>query len=139
MKTISHAMLMFVLACSVFAMAQTGMSSDSSMKKSDQMGKATTMTGCLVQKDGKYLLTTKKHPAGIQLMGPENELKPHVGHELSVTGTIEKSGGAMKSDDRMSGNAMAMSMAGFHVSSVKMISDKCAMDNMSNMSSGMSH
>ncbi|HEY1800828.1 MAG TPA: hypothetical protein VGG46_07830 [Terriglobales bacterium] len=137
MKTITHAMLMFVLACSVAAMAQTGMSSDSSMKKSDQMGKSTTMTGCLVQKDGKYLLTNEKHPDGVQLMGSEN-LKPHVGHKISVTGMMGKSGNAMKSDDKMSSNTMSMGMPGFHVNSMKMISDKCSMGKMDNMSN-MSH
>jgi hypothetical protein len=130
---------MLVLACSFSAMAQTGMSSDSSMKQSDQMGKNMTMTGCVSEKDGKYLLTNKKHPDGVQLMSSE-DLKPHVGHKISVTGTMEKSGNAMKSDDKMSNSTSdtmsnkAMSMSEFKVSSMKMISTSCGMSNMSGMS-----
>jgi hypothetical protein len=45
---------MLVLACSVSMVAQTGMSSDSSMKKSDSMGKPMTMTGGISEKDGEY-------------------------------------------------------------------------------------
>jgi hypothetical protein len=131
-------MLMFVLACPVTMMAQTGMSSDSSMKNSGQMGKTTTMTGCVSEKDGSYLLTNKNHPHGIQLTSSEN-LKEHVGHKVSVTGTMEKSKDAMKSNDKMSNStmshdSMSMGMAAFKVNSLKMVSTSCGMSNMSGMS-----
>jgi hypothetical protein len=114
---------MLVLACSVAVVAQTGMSSDSSMKKSDSMGKQMTMTGCVSEKDGKYMLTDKKHPNGIELMSSE-DLKPHVGHKISVTGMME--GEAMSSDSMSKDN---MAMAGFKVNSMKMVSDHCSMPN----------
>jgi hypothetical protein len=69
-------MLMFVLACSMSAFAQSGMSSDSSMQNGK--GKNMSMTGCIAEKDGKYMLQTKKHPDGIQLMSSE-DLKPTSG------------------------------------------------------------
>jgi hypothetical protein len=143
MKTATHAMLMLVLACSVTAMAQTGMSSDSSMKKSDQMGKSTTMTGCVSEKDGKYMLTNKSHPKGVELMGQEN-MKAHVGHKISVTGMMEHMGKTednMTSNDKMSNMSMSkdnMSMMGFKVTGMKMISTQCGASHMSNMSN-MSH
>jgi hypothetical protein len=114
---------MLVLACSVAAVAQTSMSSDSSMKKSDSMGKQMTMTGCVSEKDGKYMLTDKKHPNGVELMSSE-DLKPHVGHKISVTGMMES--------DAMSGDSMSkdnMAMAGFKVNSMKMVSDHCSIPN----------
>jgi hypothetical protein len=114
---------MLMLACSVAVVAQTSMSSDSSMKKSDSMGKQMTMTGCVSEKDGKYMLTDKKHPDGVELMGSE-DLKPHVGHKVSVTGMME--GDAMSGDSTSKDN---MAMAGFKVNSMKMVSDHCSMPN----------
>lgn len=115
--------VLFVLACSVAVVAQTSMSSDSSMKKSDSMSKQMTMTGCVSEKDGTYMLTDKKHPNGVELMSSE-DLKPHVGHKVSVTGMME---GNSMSGDSMSKDNMAMS--GFKVNSMKMVSDRCSMPN----------
>jgi len=123
MKIKLQLMVMFVLACSFALVAQTSMSSDSSMKKSDSMGKQMTMTGCVSEKDGKYMLTDKKHPNGVELMSPE-DLKPHVGHKVSVTGMMDDNS---MSDDSMSNHNMAMS--GFKVNSMKMVSDRCSMPN----------
>ena len=126
MKIKMQWMAMLVLACSVSMVAQTGMSSDSSMKKSDSMGKQMTMTGCVSAKDGKYMLSNKKHPDGVELM-TSDDLKAHVGHKVSVTGMMQGDNamGEMKSDDQMSKDHMAMS--GFKVTSMKMVSDKCDM------------
>jgi hypothetical protein len=93
------------------------------MKKSDSMGKQMTMTGCVSEKDGKYMLTDKKHPNGVELMSSE-DLKPHVGHKVSVTGMMD--------DNSMSGDSMSnhnMAMSGFKVNSMKMVSDRCSMPN----------
>jgi hypothetical protein len=123
MKIRMQLMAMLMLACSVAGVAQTSMSSDSSMKKSDSMGKQMTMTGCVSEKDGKYMLTDKKHPDGVELMSSE-DLKPHVGHKLSVTGMMES--GAMSGDSMSKDN---MAMAGFKINSMKMVSDHCSMPN----------
>ncbi len=126
MKIRTYLMAMSVLACSVSMMAQTGMSSDSSMK-SDSMGKAMTMTGCVAEKDGKYMLMNKKHPDGVEMMSSE-DMKPHVGHKSTVTGMMHDNamaGDNMKSDDKMAHDKMGMS--GFKVDSMKMVSDHCTM------------
>jgi hypothetical protein len=123
---------MLVLACSISPFAQTGMSSDSSMKKSDSMGKQMTMTGCVAEKDGNYMLKNKKHPDGIELMSSD-DLKPHVGHKVSVTGMMQGDSamaGDKMSKDNMSKDGMAkdgMAMSGFKVTSMKMVSEKCNM------------
>ena len=123
MKIKLQLMVIFVLTCSFAVVAQTSMSSDSSMKKSDSMGKQMTMTGCVSEKDGKYMLADKKHPNGVELMSSE-DLKPHVGHKVSVTGMMD--------DNSMSGDSMSnhnMAMSGFKVNSMKMVSDRCSMPN----------
>lgn len=144
MKTTMKLMLMLVLACSMSSMAQTDTSSGS-MKKDNMSGKSMSMTGCIAEKDGKYMMMNKEHPDGVQLMSSE-DLKPHVGHKVKVTGTMNKmdamSGDAMKSDDNMKkDDSMAkddkmkhddMGMMGIKVSSMKMMSDQCDMSKMMN-------
>ena len=125
MRIKTQLMVMLVLACSVSVLAQTGMSSDSSMNKSGSMGKKMTMTGCVSEKDGKYMLTDKNHPDGMELMSSQ-DLKPHVGHKISVTGMMESpmSGDGMAKD---SSAKDTMATSGFKVTSMKMVSDHCAM------------
>ena len=139
MKTTIKSMLMLVLACSVSVMAQTDMSSDSSMKKNRMSGKKMSMTGCMAEKDGKFMMMNKEHPDGVQLMSSE-DLKPHAGHKVKVTGMMEKmdamSGDSMKSDDKMPKDEQMkhqdMGMMEMKVSSIKMISDQCDMSKMMN-------
>ncbi len=129
MKTTMKLMLMLVLACSLPAMAQTDTSSDSSMKKDHMGGKKMSMTGCIAGKDGKYMMMNKEHPDGVQLMSSE-DLKPHVGHKVKVTGMMDKmdamSGDSMKSDDGMKHDDMGM----MKVNSMKMVSEQCDMSKM---------
>ena len=141
MNKVSGCMLMLVLACSMSAMAQSGSSSDSSMKHDSMSGKSMSMTGCIGEKDGKYMMMDKKHPDGVQLMSSE-DLKRHVGHKVKVTGTMEKmdamstdakSNDSMKSDDKMKSGSMShddMGMMAMKVTSMKMESDKCDMSKM---------
>jgi hypothetical protein len=70
MKIRMCCMTVLMLACSVSLFAQTPMSGDSSMKKSDAMGEQMTITGCIAEKDGKYILKNKKHPDGVELIVP---------------------------------------------------------------------
>ncbi|GAC1516774.1 MAG: hypothetical protein NVS1B11_38100 [Terriglobales bacterium] len=109
------------------------------MKKSDKMmGKKMSMQGCIMEKDGKYMMMNKEHPDGVGLMSSE-DLKPHVGHKVKVKGMMEKmdnmSADSMKSDDKMktddsmkSDDKMkhdGMGMMEMKVSSMKMISEHC--------------
>jgi len=132
-KTIMKLMLMLVLARSMSAPAQTDTSSDSSMKKDHMSGKTMSMTGCIAEKDGKYMMMNKKHPDGVELMTSE-DMKAHVGHKMKVTGTMDKvdamSGDSMKSDDKMKHDQMGM--MGMKVSSMKMMSEQCDMSTMMN-------
>jgi hypothetical protein len=116
---------LFVLACSMSAFAQSGMSSDSSMQNGP--GKGMSMTGCVAEKDGKYMLQTKKHPEGIMLMSSE-DMKPHVGHTVTVMGSMQHmdaSGGAMSSASADTG--MSKGMMQMNVTSMKMVSETCSM------------
>lgn len=127
MKTTLKLMLMLTLACSMFAVAQ--MDSDSSMKKDNMSGKKMSMTGCIAEKDGKYMMVNKDHPDGVQLMSSE-DLKPHVGHKVKVTGMMSED--SMKSDDKKDNTMKHDDMGMMNVSSMKMISDQCDMSKMMN-------
>ncbi|MBA3916371.1 MAG: hypothetical protein H0X25_21505 [Acidobacteriales bacterium] len=130
-------MLMVVLACSLSAVAQTDMSSDSSMKKDHMSGKKMSMTGCVAEKDGKYMMMNKDHPQGVQLMSSE-DMKSHVGHKVKVNGMMEKMGptsaDSMKTDEKMPKDDKMkhgdMGMMGMKVSNMKMMSEQCDMSKM---------
>jgi hypothetical protein len=65
------------------------------------------------------MMTNQEHPDGVQLMSSE-DLKPHVGHKVKVTGMMEgMSGDSMKPDDKMPMMGM------MKVSSMKMVSAHC--------------
>lgn len=129
----SMTMLMFLMACCLFATAQSS-TSDDSMKHDKAMkhggGKMMSMTGCIAEKDGKYMMMNKAHPDGVNLMSAE-DLKPHIGHKVRVSGTMEKmdsmAGDSMKSDDKMAMKHDGMDMK---VSSMKMMSEQCEMPKM---------
>ena len=130
-------MFMFVLACGLFAAAQSDTSGDS-MKHGKTMkhggGKMMSMTGCIAEKDGKYMMMNKAHPDGVGLMSSE-DLKPHVGHKVAVKGMMEKmddmSAGSMNSDDKMKHEGMGT--MGMKVSSMKMMSEHCDESKMDKM------
>jgi pentapeptide MXKDX repeat protein len=113
---------MFMLACGICALAQNASSSDS-MKHDKMAGEKTALTGCIVEKDGKYLLTDEKHPDGVELATSE-DLKPHVGHKVRVTGSM----GSPMADDKMGKDAMAKDDKMGHASMAK--DDKMAHDSM---------
>ena len=95
------------LMCSIPAFPQTSTSS----QKSDTMktGKMMSMTGCISEKDGKYMMMNKEHPDGVMLMSSD-DMKPHVGHKVKVSGMMENG----------KDNMMDMKM-----SSMKMMSATC--------------
>ena len=135
MYRISGLRLVLVLACTMSIIAQT----DNDSTKKDNMGKQKSMTGCIAEKDGKYMLMDKGHPNGIQLMSSD-DLKPHVGHKVKVTGMMEKmdgmGGDSMKPDEKMSKDDTMkhddMGMMNMKVSSMKMVSEQCDMSKMMN-------
>lgn len=76
------------------------------------------------------MLKNKKHPDGVELMSSD-DLKPHVGHKVSVTGMMQ--GDSAMSDDKMSTDSMSkdrmskdsMAASGFKVTSMNMASEQC--------------
>ncbi len=140
-------MLMFVLACCLFAAAQSNMSGDTMKKDNMKDNKMMSMTGCIADKDGKYMMMNKAHPDGVQLMSSD-DLKPHVGHKVRVSGMMEKMDN-MSADDKMKHDDMAKDdkmkddkmkddkmmkhdEMGMKVSSMKMMSEQCDMSKMMN-------
>jgi hypothetical protein len=98
--------------------------SNDTSRSSTTGGRKMTMTGCVMEHNGKYVLMTNKHSAqssenprnepsnpqygsneqsgtsgrrSVELVGNQDELKQHVGHTIKVTGTMERSS-AVSSD-----------------------------------------
>jgi hypothetical protein len=93
-------------------------------------GNQKTVTGCLSEADGKYMLTTHKGMT-YDLTGDSAKLADHVGHEIRVTGAEAAASGTASST--MGHNESAPTL---EVSSFKHISKTCK--TAGNMG-GMSH
>src|SRR5579862_6129573 len=111
MKFALLAALTFGLCCTP-AFAQTPSQDNGSMQSQGSAKAAKSWTGCIAKKDGKYWLQTKKHPDGVELMS-NDDLSAHVGHTVTVMGTMQKSDASMP--------------AMLNVTSMKMVSESCAM------------
>lgn len=90
-----------------------------------------TVTGCLSQANGQYMLTTHKGMT-YQLTGDSSQLANHVGHEVKITGTES---GAGASANAGTGQASANGPT-IEVSSMKHISKTCKAEGTTG---GMSH
>ena len=128
--------------CCACVLGAAGVSAQAD-KKMDKGMKSMTVTGCVAEKDGHYMLNnammagdTKAESYG--LMG--GELKAHVGHKVEVTGSTDgkmmdkgkmdkgkMDKDKMSKDKMMEHDKMGMSEmhAALHVKSVKMIAATC--------------
>lgn len=95
-------------------------------------GNQKTVTGCLSESSGKYMLT-ERNGKSYELMGDSSKLAEHVGHEIRVTGTEAAASGAASST---MGQSESPSL---EVSSVHHISKTCKSAGNTGNSGGMSH
>jgi len=116
------------LLCTSFAVAQD-MSPQSSQAGSGASDRAGTIQGCLSGSDGNYMLAQDQTGTMYKLVGSENQLKKHVGHEVMITGQMSPGSAASTSDEA---NSAASASAGasndntVQVSDVKMVSKHCS-------------
>jgi hypothetical protein len=105
---------MFAMVCCLYVHAQ-----------SEQTGAANgpmTMTGCIAEKNGKYMMMTKNHPEGIQLVGSQ-DMSSQVGHRVSATGMMRRMD--HPASEAMSSNKDAAPTMEMRVTSMKMMSEQC--------------
>jgi hypothetical protein len=114
---------------------------DKMAKKTDRdMMKSMTVTGCVAEKDGHYMLDNAMTSGDTTAMSYElrgGDLKAHVGHKVEVTGSSDAKMGMME-HGKMDGGKMAhdkmtdkdKSMSDTHgvlrVKSVRMIAASCS-------------
>jgi len=107
--------LMLVLALAATLAAQQagqagkGKKTSSTAAADKKAGKTTTLTGCISSADGTYKLTNGRHRKGVEVSSSQ-DLKPHVGHKVKLSGSWEKSG----------------TMKAFKADKLDMISETCA-------------
>ena len=136
-----------VAAAAVGVRAQSGGNTGMEKGKMDKpMANAMTYTGCVAagsepgtymlthmtsdmvsQKDtmGKDTMSKDAMPSSMMLMGTKIDFSKHVGHKVSVTGTMEKMDGMGKTDAMAKSGTM--SGMGMMVTSMKMMGTSCGM------------
>ena len=131
-------------ACVLGAAGLSAGQADKKMDKMDKNMKPMTVTGCVAEKDGHYMLNNAMMAGDTKAMAYDlmgGDLKAHVGHKVEVTGSTDSRMMAkgkmdkdkmakdkmMEKDKMMDKDKMAMSdMHGtLHVKTVKMIATTC--------------
>lgn len=115
--------------CVSLALAQDATTNGQSATPTDSSNSANSVQGCLNGSDGNYTLTQDGTNTTYKLMGLENQLKKHVGHEVAITG--EMSGAAASAgsaSDQGQSQSSASNAVGnsIQVTGVKMISKQCS-------------
>jgi len=124
-----------VLCCASLALAQ-----NASSQSQDQTASPTanapassgTLQGCLSESQGNYMLTEDSTGAIYKLMGSDDKLQAHVGHEVLVTGQVVNAGSSSSASGEdpgsRSGDSDTNSAASraIQVSDVSMISKHCS-------------
>jgi len=90
-------------------------------------GKDTTLTGCLSgpNEEGVYVLKNGRHKKGVEVGAAAGvDLKPHVGHEVKLTGMWEASGAAVGEKEEKAEKSEA-SERHFKADKVEHISNTC--------------
>ena len=123
-----------LLLFSVLLLGASWMAAQTTTTGQGTTGNQKTVTGCLSEANGQYMLTSRKGNT-YQLTGDSSELAHHVGHEVRVTGTESGAGASANAD----GNGMGQTSANgptIEVSSLKHISKTCT---STGNAGGMSH
>ena len=126
--------LMFLLSlgvlCASLAFAQdSSTAGQSATPSTDTSTSAGAIQGCLGGSNGNYMLTQDGTGTTYKLMGNEDQLKKHVGHEVAITGQMSGGAGSSASaSDQAQPSSGASDASTLQVTDVKMISRKCSSD-----------
>jgi hypothetical protein len=137
MKRVLYASVI-ALACTIAVAAQGGGAADQGKDKGGKMGKdagkSVTLTGCVAESGGHFMLNNATGEAGsgnYALSG--GNLKAHVGHKVEVTGALKPAAtsgkDAGKKDTMAKGDAKKDDMASagtVSVKDVKMVAASCS-------------
>ena len=136
MKRVLYASVI-ALGCTIAVAAQGGAADQSKDKggKKDATEKAVTLTGCVAESGGHFMLNNATMegggaPATYALSG--GTLKPHVGHKVTVTGAMKPpaaSKDSMKKDSMAKTDAKKDDMASagtVSVKELKMVAPSCS-------------
>ena len=134
-------LLAYVLVASIACWTQTSSSSSSTQGSAAKTASAAnntkehTMTGCIMVRNGEFFLRSKGHRGPIELLSAE-DLTPHNGHEVTVTGTWANKETATeheKNEEQKEGTAEKSNHTRqergerhFQVAKLEMVADHCS-------------
>ena len=133
---------------------QTTTSTTSTTTSTASTGKEKTVRGCIVQQASDFYLQPVKGKKELIKLSSSEDLKPHIGHEVKVTGTESKiaassgaSGSEMASNQSAAGsnagqmpqsdvNAASNATRQLTVTKIDMVSETCSMKSKDNTGAG---
>ena len=122
-----------LLAFGLTAVAQdTGTSGQSSTqtpttkKATRGAAKGNTITGCIEKSDDTYMIKNGRYKNGVKVTGSD-DLAPHVGHTVKLTGTWASASAAAGSTGETKGGGAKMANREFNETKLDMVSETCTM------------
>jgi hypothetical protein len=129
MIVLSFALLIASLGFAQDQSPQPSAQSPNSTATSSSTPTAGSIQGCLGGSDGNFTLTQDSTGTIFKLVGSNDRLKQHVGHEVAVSGqTSGDTGSAASAQGSPSSGATDATASGstIQVSDVKMVSTQCS-------------
>jgi hypothetical protein len=125
---------MFVLAGVALLCASLGWAQQSA-PSADSNAASSSIRGCLSGAEGNYMLTQQDGTV-FRLVGKEDQLKNHIGHEVMVTGQVSASGSGSAPDQGESNSQNSAGSSGsstsgntVEVSDIKMVAKRCSSES----------
>ena len=119
--------LSFGVMCASLALAQDAPAPTATPV--DASATASSIQGCLSGADGKYTLTQDGTSMSYKLVGTDEQLKKHVGHEVAVSGAVTgsaASASAVSAQGQTQPTSATAAGNSIQVTDVKMVSEKCS-------------
>lgn len=127
MKKLLYVLSLGVMGVSL-ALAQSAVPPAQTAVPTDSSTSGSSIQGCLSASNGTYTLTQDGTSAMYTLVGMENQLKKHVGHEVAVSGQITGGTGSADSvsaQGQTQPSASAAAGKAIQVTNVKMVAKQC--------------
>ncbi len=127
MKKMLCALSLGLLWASV-ALAQDPTPNAPAAAPADSASNSSAIQGCLSAANGSFTLTQDGTNTMYTLIGMENQLKKHVGHEVAISGEITGgtgNAGSVSAQGQTQPSTSAAAGSAIQVTNVKMVSKQC--------------
>lgn len=127
MKKVILLLSLAVLSASLAFAQDPSAGQSTTPSNTDTSTNAGAIQGCLSGSNGNYMLTQDGTGTAYKLVGNEDQLKKHVGHEVAIAGQVaDGAASSASAADQGQPSTAASDTTTLQVTDIKMISRKCS-------------